>query len=289
MLARLFAYVQLVLPKFWLTAVVYRMARIRHVAIKNFLITRFVRLFDIDTGDIKLVLPNDFATFNDFFIRELREGARPVDASSAAIVSPADGTISQAGHLRGGALLQAKGIEYSLDDLFASNIDDARVFDNGCFATIYLAPYNYHRVHAPLAAELVSASYVPGELFSVNVATAANIRGLFRRNERLILNFLTQHGPAALIFVGALNVGSISTPWTGELRPRHAGGIETIDLGSEKILVHKGDLLGWFNMGSTVILLLPGELCEWRAGLCAGATVRMGEAIGTLRRLATEA
>lgn len=288
MLARLFAYIQFLLPKFWLTAVVYRIARIRHVAFKNFLITRFVRLFKVDTADIRLALPDDFATFNDFFIRELRDGARIVDTAPGAVVSPVDGTVSQAGRLRGGALLQAKGIEYSLDELFASNIDDARAFDDGCFATIYLAPYNYHRVHAPLAAELVSASYVPGELFSVNVATAANIRGLFRRNERLILNFRTQQGPAALIFVGALNVGSISTPWTGELRPRHAGGIETMELGDGKILVDKGDLLGWFNMGSTVILLLPGEVCDWRAALSAGTAVRMGEAIGTLRRPATE-
>ncbi len=289
MLARLFAYVQFVLPKFWLTSAVYWLARVRHVGFKNFLITRFVRLFDIDTDEIKLALPDDFATFNDFFIRELREGARPVDAAPEIVVSPVDGTISQAGRLRGGALLQAKGIEYSLDDLFGSNIDDARVFAEGCFATIYLAPYNYHRVHAPLAAELVSASYVPGELFSVNLATAENIRGLFRRNERLILNFRNEQGPASLIFVGALNVGSISTPWTGELRPRHAGGIETIDLGHEKILVDKGDLLGWFNMGSTVILLLPGERYNWRDALSAGTTVRMGEAIGTLRRAAGEA
>ncbi|MDA0705280.1 MAG: archaetidylserine decarboxylase [Proteobacteria bacterium] len=282
MLARLFAFVQFLLPKYWLTSAVYRIARIRHVAFKNFLITRFVRLFKVATDEIKLALPNDFATFNDFFIRELRNGARPIDSSPEALVSPVDGTISQAGRLHGSALLQAKGIDYSLDELFGNNIDDARVFADGCFATIYLAPYNYHRVHAPLAGELVSASYVPGDLFSVNVATATHIRGLFRRNERLILNFRTDRGPISLIFVGALNVGSISTPWTGELRPRHAGGIESIDLGAEQIFVAKGDLLGWFNMGSTVILLLPGELCEWREPLTAGVTVRMGETIGTL-------
>jgi phosphatidylserine decarboxylase len=286
MLARLFAYVQFLLPKFWLTAAVYRIARIRHIAFKNLLITRFVQLYDVETKEIKLALPDDFPTFNDFFIRELRDGARPIDAAPGAVVSPVDGTVSQAGRLHGGALLQAKGIEYSLDDLFANNIDDARVFEDGCFATVYLAPYNYHRVHAPVAAELVSASYVPGELFSVNTATAANIQGLFRRNERLILNFRSSDGPASLIFVGALNVGSISTPWTGAIRPRHSGGIESIDLGTGKIFVNKGDLLGWVNMGSTVILLLPGELCAWRAGMTAGGTVRMGEAIGTLRHRA---
>lgn len=288
MFARLFAYVQYVLPKFWLTAIVYRVARIQHVAIKDFLITRFVRLFDVKTDEIKLDLPQGFATFNEFFIRELKDGARPVAAGVQTIVSPVDGTISQAGRLRDGALLQAKGIEYSLDDLFANNIDDAREYANGHFATIYLAPYNYHRVHAPWAGELVSASYVPGDLFSVNVATATHIPGLFRRNERLILNFHTAGGPASLIFVGALNVGSISTPWSGDLRPRHSGGIAAIALGDDTIRIEKGDLLGWFNMGSTVILVMPEGRAEWREPLHPGLTVCMGEAIGTLHSQNTD-
>lgn len=282
MLARLFAYLQFVLPKFWLTAIVYHIARIRHVGSKDFLITRFVRLYDVETDEIKLTLPDDFATFNEFFIRELDAGARPIAPDARAIVSPADGKVSQAGRLRGNAILQAKGIEYSLDDLLATNLDDARAYTDGHFATIYLAPYNYHRVHAPMAGELVSAIYVPGDLFSVNTATAANIRGLFRRNERLVLNFHTAHGPLAVILVGALNVGSISTPWSGELRPRHSGVVEPVDLGAEPITIAKGELLGWFNMGSTVILLLPEGAGNWHANLTAGSTVSMGEAIGEL-------
>ena len=282
MLARLFAYLQYVLPKYWLTALVYRITRIKHAATKDFLITRFVRLYDVEKDDIKLALPADFATFNEFFIRELRDDARPVDDQQNSIVSPVDGTVSQAGRLRRSAILQAKGIEYSLEDLLATNLDEARAYASGSFATIYLAPYNYHRVHAPLAGELVSASYVPGDLFSVNNATAAHVPGLFRRNERLILNFQTATGPAAVIFVGALNVGSISTPWSGELRPRHSGVVETVDLGPEKISVDKGELLGWFNMGSTVILLLPDGSCDWGDHLVAGAALRMGTSIGTL-------
>lgn len=283
MFSRLFAYVQYVLPKFWLTAIVYRIARIQHVGFKDFLITRFVRLFKVDTDDIKLDLPQGFASFNDFFIRELKDGARPIAAGAQSIISPVDGTVSQAGRLRDSALLQAKGIEYSLDELFASNIDDARRYANGHFATIYLAPYNYHRVHAPWDGELLSASYVPGDLFSVNTATATHIAGLFRRNERLILNFETTVGPASLIFVGALNVGSISTPWSGELRPRHSGGIDSVALGDDSISIKKGDLLGWFNMGSTVILVMPSECADWNNSLSPGATVRMGEAIGELQ------
>lgn len=282
MLARLFAYMQYILPKYWLTAIVYRVARIRHTGFKNFIIMRFVKLYNVDTSDISLELPGDFANFNEFFIRELRSDARPIDASAQAIVSPVDGTVSQAGDLRGAEILQAKGIEYSLDELLATNLDEARAFSAGHFATIYLAPYNYHRVHAPLAGELVAATYVPGDLFSVNTATAANIPGLFSRNERLVLNFNTAIGPAAVIFVGALNVGSISTPWSGEIRPRRSGVVENINLGSKSVAVAKGELLGWFNMGSTVILLLPKGTCDWHEDLTAGNTLRMGEAIGRL-------
>ena len=282
MFARLFAYTQYLLPKFWLTSIVYRIARIRHSGFKDFLITRFVRLYGVDTSDTKLDVPGQFLTFNEFFIRELADGARLIDTDAQVTTSPVDGTVSQAGQLRGNAILQAKGIEYSLDDLLATDIDDARAYVDGSFATIYLAPYNYHRVHAPVAGTLVSASYVPGDLFSVNAATAETIRGLFRRNERLILRFGTARGPAAVIFIGALNVGSISTPWSGVIRPRYSGVVETIDLGGKSVDVDKGDLLGWFNMGSTVILLLPKDAGNWHENLSAGSVVRVGEAIGTL-------
>jgi len=282
MFARLFAYTQYLLPKFWLTSIIYRIARIRHSGFKDFLITRFVRLYDVDTSDTKMVVPDEFATFNEFFTRELADGARPIDSDAQVTTSPVDGTVSQAGQLLDNAILQAKGIEYSLDDLLATDIDDARAYVDGSFATIYLAPYNYHRVHAPIAGTLVSASYVPGDLFSVNAATAETIRGLFRRNERLILRFGTAHGPATVIFIGALNVGSISTPWSGVIRPRYSGVVETIDLGGESVDVDKGDLLGWFNMGSTVILLLPKGACNWHENLSAGSIVHVGEAIGTL-------
>lgn len=273
---------QYLLPRYWLTAIVYRLARIRNVAGKNFLITRFVRLYDVDINDVKLNVPDDFETFNDFFIRELEHDARPIDASSTAIVSPVDGTVSSAGVIVSESIFQAKGLDYSLDDLLATDLQESRGYVNGSYATIYLAPYNYHRVHAPLDGEIVAARYVPGDLFSVNAATVANVPGLFRRNERLVLHFRTPQGPAALIFVGALNVGSISTPWTGEVRPRKHGVVETIELSDGPSEITKGDLLGWFNMGSTVILLCPPEVCDWHATLTPGARVCMGEAIGTV-------
>lgn len=282
MLAWLFVILQYVLPRYWLTAIIYRLARVRNNTVKNFLISRFIRLYDIAIDDIKLSVPDDFASFNDFFIRELSDNARPIDADSESIVSPVDGTVSSAGAISGNSIFQAKGLEYSLEELLATDLQEARNFVDGAYGTIYLAPYNYHRVHAPLDGELVAASYVPGDLFSVNAATVANVPGLFRRNERLVLRFNTTQGPYALILVGAFNVGSISTPWSGELRPRKHGVVEMIELQGSPCKIRKGDLLGWFNMGSTVIVLLPNKSCDWHQTLTPGARVRMGEAIGTV-------
>lgn len=282
MLARLFVALQSILPKHLLTALVWRIARVRHIATKNFLITRFVQLYDVEIDEVKLNVPGDFATFNDFFARELEHGARPVDENDSSIVSPVDGTVSMADVIRDDSIIQAKGLDYSLIDLLATDLEQARAYIDGSFACIYLAPYNYHRVHSPWDGELVAARYVPGDLFSVNAASVAKVDGLFRRNERLIMHFKTDRGPAVLIFVAALNVGSISTPWTGELRPRKHGVVEVPDLSAYSSTVKKGDLLGWFNMGSTVILLLPGETCDWDDGLQPGETLRMGEAIGRL-------
>jgi phosphatidylserine decarboxylase len=225
-------------------------------------------------------VPADFATFNDFFIRQLQADARPIDSAIGTIVSPVDGTVSIAGAIRRDSIIQAKGIDYSLSDLLATDLGEVNAYVDGSFATIYLAPYNYHRVHAPLGGELVAARYIPGDLFSVNDATVTRVRGLFRRNERLVMHFRTSRGPAALVFVGALNVGSISTPWSGELRPRKRGVVDVLDLSKHSTVVGKGDLLGWFNMGSTVILLMPAGAYEWDDHLRAGATVRVGAAIG---------
>ena len=189
MLAALFVALQYVLPKHLLTALVWRIARIRHVASKDFLITRFVDLYKVDIDDVKLDAPADFATFNDFFVRELVDGARPIDADGSSIVSPVDGTVSMADTIRADSIIQAKGIDYSLNDLLATDLEQARAYVDGTFATIYLAPYNYHRIHSPWNGELVAARYIPGDLFSVNEATVARVDGLFRRNERLVMHF----------------------------------------------------------------------------------------------------
>ena len=284
LVANLFLLLQRLLPQHLLTATVGRLANVRIRPVKDCMIRTFVRLYAVDLGDVSRVVPGGFVDFNDFFTRELAEGARPVDPSPASIVSPVDGILSAAGRLDGNTLLQAKGIHYTLEELLATDLADAALFENGSFATMYLAPYNYHRVHSPLGGELTAARYVPGRLFSVNRATVGLLPRLFTRNERLICHFRTVVGPMAVIFVGALNVGSMTTPWTGTIQARKKGVVDDLDLDTAvtSVEVEKGQLIGWFNMGSTVILLLPPGTCEWRPGLDSGTTLRMGETIGAL-------
>ena len=283
-MARLFVIFQWLLPKHIVTSIVCRLARIRNVAIKNFLINQFVGAYKVNIGEVDKPVPEGFECFNAFFTRELAAGARPVDYNAGSIVAPADGTVSVAANIEKNMLIQAKDTRYSLEELLATDLPDASTYANGLFATIYLAPYNYHRVHAPLAGILRAARYVPGDLFSVNATTASLLPGLFVRNERLICHFETESGPYVLIFVGALNVGSISTPWTGEIKPQKRGVVVDCELSESNASknVAKGELLGWFNMGSTVIMLLPDGRGEWSETLQPGKTLRMGEAIGHL-------
>ncbi|MEX2122426.1 MAG: archaetidylserine decarboxylase [Woeseia sp.] len=282
--AKSFLLLQRLVPQHRLTALAGWLAGIRIRIVKDFLIRAFVRFYDVDLGDVSRTVPGGFVDFNDFFTRELADGARPIDAFATSIVSPVDGIMSAAGRIEGDSLLQAKGIHYTLEDLLATDLADAALFENGSFATMYLAPYNYHRVHSPLGGELTAARYVHGRLFSVNRTTVGLLPHLFTKNERLICHFRTVVGPMALIFVGALNVGSVSTPWTGRIHVRKAGGVDDLDLDTAvtSVDVDKGQLLGWFNMGSTVIVLLPPGTCAWREGLASGARLRVGEAIGKL-------
>jgi phosphatidylserine decarboxylase len=282
--AQSFLLMQRILPQHRLMALVGWIAEIRIRVVKDFLIESFVRMYDVDTTEARRAIPEDFVHFNDFFTRELKEGARPVDGSASSIVSPVDAIMSAAGRIDGATLLQAKGIRYTLEDLLATDFAEAAMFENGSFATMYLAPYNYHRVHSPLAGELTAARYVPGHLYSVNQTTVELLPRLFTRNERLICHFRTDVGPMALVFVGALNVGSVSTPWTGRLRPRKTGVVDDLDVAAAGVpaVVEKGQMIGWFNMGSTVIVLMPPGVCTWRENLANGTRLRMGESIGTL-------
>jgi phosphatidylserine decarboxylase len=229
--------------------------------------------------------PTAYASFNEFFTRALREGTRPLDADPRAIVSPVDGTVSEAGTINADRLLQAKGHEYTLRALLAGNGAWERTFAGGSFATIYLAPYDYHRIHMPLAGELRESFYVPGRLFSVNRTTAQLVPGLFSRNERVFCGFDADGTPFGVILVGALNVGSMATVWHGDVTPRKHREVTALPVNevlAAKALP-KGAEMARFNMGSTVILLLPPGAAEWTGTMRPGQTLRMGERIGTLR------
>ncbi len=281
---RAFVALQHLLPQHGISRLVLAATRSRAPAFKNALIRLFVRGFNPDMTDAVEPEPTAYASFNEFFTRALRAGTRPIDADTGAVVSPVDGTVSEAGELTADRLLQAKGHEYSLRALLAGNATWERTFAGGTFATIYLAPYNYHRIHMPLAGELRDSFYVPGRLFSVNRTTAQLVPGLFSRNERVFCGFDSRGMPWANILVGALNVGSMATVWHGDVTPRKVREITALPVTDvlAPATLNKGDEMARFNMGSTVILLFPPGAVRWDGKLKAGNTLRMGERIGTL-------
>ncbi len=283
---RAFVALQHLLPQHGISRLVLAATRSRAPAFKNALIRLFVRGFKPEMRDAVLTEPTAYASFNEFFTRALRPGTRPVDADPHAIVSPVDGTVSEAGALSADRLLQAKGHEYTLRALLAGNPAWERSFAGGSFATIYLAPYNYHRIHMPLAGDLRESFYVPGRLFSVNRTTAQLVPGLFARNERVFCGFDSGGMPWALILVGALNVGSMATVWHGDVTPRKHREVTSLPVHGmlAPSALDKGEEMARFNMGSTVILLFPPGAAEWQRTLVAGQVLRMGERIGTLRR-----
>jgi phosphatidylserine decarboxylase len=283
---KLFVGMQHVLPQHFLTSIVYSLTRSRAPAVKNWLIRNFVRGFKPEMGDAVEPNPLAYASFNEFFTRALRPDARPIVRDTRTLLSPVDGTVSQLGRIDGTQLFQAKGRHYSLDALLAGPETWNARFKGGAFATLYLAPYNYHRIHMPLGGTLVAAWYVPGKLFSVNATTAAAVDDLFARNERVVCVF--ENGPLvyAMVLVGALFVGSMETVWHGEItprRPRRPLQLPVTQLRAPARL-EQGDEMGRFNMGSTVILVLPPGTTQWFAELRNGTAIRMGQ---PLARVAT--
>ena len=277
---RIFVLLQLCLPTRWLSLLVFRLTQIRHAGFKNRLIRLFLSGYTIDLQEAEFARIDDYASFNHFFTRALKPGVRPMPDDPQAFVSPVDGTLSQFGRITEDRLIQAKGHTYSLYDLLP---EDAAAGDflGGEFCTIYLAPYNYHRIHMPIDGRLAHWTYVPGRLFSVNAATARALPNLFTRNERLNARFDTPAGAFALSMVGALFVGSLETVWSGRVSPphlrRHDGGQYTP---MQAVELARGAEMGRFNMGSTVILLTQPGAVSWSERLQAGQPLRLGETLG---------
>ncbi|MBS0365283.1 MAG: phosphatidylserine decarboxylase [Proteobacteria bacterium] len=282
--ARVFVGLQHLLPQHALSRLVWHVTRSRIPLVRDLLVDRFVAGFRPDMNDAAEPDPRGYPTFNAFFTRALREGARPMPADPHLLTSPVDGAVSQAGVMDGSWLIQAKGHAYTLESLLAGEDRWAAGLRGGSFATLYLAPFDYHRIHMPLPGTLRAAWYVPGRLFSVNTSTAALVPGLFARNERVVLVF--EDGPLtwALVMVGALFVGSMSTVWHGDITPRAAPGITPLQplTGAAPLQLPRGAELGHFNMGSTVILLLPPAAATWEPGLVPGTTVRVGQPLARM-------
>ncbi len=266
-------FLQYLIPQHLLSKCMHRFARIEIVWLKNTFLRWFVKKYGVNLAEAEREKIEDYCHINDFFTRSLKSSARVVE--SAEIVSPVDGVVSQAGGIRSSQILQAKGHHYSVQQLLADK--SSIQFENGQFATIYLSPKDYHRIHMPFDGKLKSMTYIPGDLFSVNQKTAESVDGLFARNERLVCYFETAFGEVAFILVGAIMVGSMEVVWQGKITPPYTKSIKEYEYSDKSIKLVKGEEMGRFNMGSTVILLLPENASKM--DLIESQSVRMGQAV----------
>ncbi|WP_352259806.1 archaetidylserine decarboxylase [Psychrobacter sp. TB55-MNA-CIBAN-0194] len=272
----LFTTLQQLVPQQQLSKVAGRLAASRHPYVKRTFIRSFAKAYNVSLDEYERQSLNAYESFNDFFTRELKDDARPIDTTADGIVSPADGIISQLGQIDDHKLLQAKGRYYDVGQLLA-NSEDGHYFADGSFATVYLAPSNYHRVHMPFAGTLTKTRYIPGTLFSVNTTTAANIPDLFARNERLVCMFDTKYGKAAVVMVGAMIVAGIETVATGKI-----SRTDDIQGANHDMSFEKGDELGRFYLGSTAIVVLPkAAKAAWQDSMKANSVVQMGQLLGS--------
>jgi len=279
---KLNAGLEYLLPHHLLGRLVYAFTRTRVTPVKNAQIAIIGGLAGVDWSESKCQDYSDFATFNAFFTRELADDARPLDTDPLAFVSPSDGRISQCGRITTDRILQAKGHHYTIRALLA-NDPAAAEFNNGFFHTIYLSPRDYHRVHMPVTGTLQRMIHVPGRVFSVSPATVRQVPNLFARNERVVSVFDTAHGPLALVLVGAMLVSSMETVWSGQVTPPPGRKITRGDWSRRGVTLQRGQEMGRFNMGSTVILLLPPGAVSALEEYGPGDIVLMGQKLGRLR------
>ena len=271
---------QYLLPHRLLSRIVMWATRWRYAPWKDFLIGRITRAYDVDLSEAETADLAAYPHFNAFFTRALKPGARPLAEGADVVSCPADGRISQAGPISSGRIVQAKGQSFSVAELLADETA-ATPYASGSFLTVYLSPRDYHRVHMPLAGELVETVHVPGRIFSVAPFAVAAIPRLFARNERLVCHFRGEHGPFAVVMVGAILVSGIETTWGGVAVPPYADAITRRHAGARGIHLARGAEMARFNMGSTVIVLLP-EGGRFDPSLRPEQAVRMGEPVGRL-------
>ncbi|MEO8670128.1 MAG: archaetidylserine decarboxylase [Tahibacter sp.] len=273
--------IQYILPHRLLSRLVYWATRWTWRPWKNFLIAQITRRYSVDLSEAEDPGAQGFVHFNAFFTRALKPGARGFEAREDAVLSPADGRVSQSGAIREGRIFQAKGQDYTAGELLGDD-DAAQPFRNGSFATIYLSPRDYHRAHMPLAGTLVETIHVPGRLFSVAPFAVAAIPRLFARNERLVCRFEGECGPFVVVMVGAMLVSSVSTVWSGQEIPAYASRIVRKDWRGRGIRLERGAEMARFNMGSTVIVLLSDAVGGFATTLAPEQSVHVGEVVGNL-------
>jgi len=279
----LFALPQYLLPHHAISRLVLWATRVRRAWFKNALMKWFIRHFGVDMTEAEQPDYRHFACFNDFFTRRLKPEVRPLASGEKVILCPVDGAVSQVGTIEAGTIFQAKGHDYSATALLGGDTELAAGFAQGQFATLYLSPRDYHRIHMPLAGSLQQMLYVPGRLFSVNPKTVRCIPGLFARNERVVAVFNTEYGPMAMVLVGAINVACIETVWHGVVTPPPRHSVQRWDYSAgQGIRLDKGAEMGRFNMGSTVILLFANDALRFDESISAGAAVRMGMPLASL-------
>lgn len=276
---------QYILPHHALSVLMSKLTHCRIRWFKNTFIKLIITLYGVDLSEAKKQNLDDYASFNDFFTRELKAGIRPVALEKDAVVSPADGAVSQAGSISDDRIFQAKGMTFSAVDLLGGDAERAAAFKDGVFSTIYLSPKDYHRLHMPLEGKLTEMVHIPGRLFSVNAATAESVPGLFARNERVACLFDTEAGPMALVLVGAIFVSSVETVWQGVVTPPTAPSVRSWRYDDQNILLKKGEEMGRFNMGSTIIILFGKDKVAWEKDVHAGKPVKLGEKIAHLLNL----
>lgn len=281
--ARLFISLQHILPQHFLSHLMLRLTRCKCQFLLNLLLPLFIRLFKVNMQEAKNEDWKSYNTFNEFFTRELKDNARTIADGKKDIASPVDGAVSQLGDINHDLIFQAKGHAYSLNTLLAGDEELTQTFIDGSFNTIYLSPKDYHRIHMPVDGKLLQMIHVPGQLFSVNPVTVENVPALFARNERVICIFDTPAGRMAMILVGAIFVGSMETVWHGVVTPAKNKHVKSWNYDQQTIELAKGQEMGRFNMGSTVILLYENNKMEWDDSIQAESVVQLGQLIGKMK------